>query len=272
MVNQEDILAQLDQLKKKDRPWLTPQGYREFLPAVVPNVRTNTAHRDFAEPRRAAAMDLVQSMYNVQDVKQRNTIDYETLQKSQKEMVRAQKQVKKAKKMDRPVIQQPDKYINIPNNKGGGSNGASPQSGPSVGPINTSGPGWKDPTPGIGRPTTSNVVTRMWHGRPLTLNPQAMDNFIGFLNALTKTGYKVTSLGGHVVRNIAGTSTPSLHSYGLAIDINPSSNPVTYGAPVTNLPKGVGALAAKYGLAWGGAWNGSKKDTMHFSIPYAGTK
>jgi hypothetical protein len=109
------------------------------------------------------------------------------------------------------------------------------------------------------------------YGR-ITVNSSAADNFVGFLRALNRTGYKVTSLGSYANRNIAGTNTRSLHSYGLAIDVNPSQNPVTYGKIITNLPKGVGRLAAKYGLAWGGNWNGSKKDTMHFSVPAYGTK
>lgn len=128
---------------------------------------------------------------------------------------------------------------------------------------------WQDPTPinlGAGLRTVGTPYGR------ITVNSSAADNFIGFLRALNRTGYKVTSLGSYANRNIAGTNTRSLHSYGLAIDINPSQNPVAYGKIITNLPKGVGRLAAKYGLAWGGTWNGSKKDPMHFSVPAYGTK
>lgn len=128
---------------------------------------------------------------------------------------------------------------------------------------------WKDPTPinlGAGLSTVGTPYGR------ITVNSTAADNFIGFLRALSKTGYKVTSIGSYANRNIAGTNTPSLHSYGLAVDINPTQNPVAYGKVITNLPKGVGRLAARYGLAWGGQWNGSKKDPMHFSVPAYGTK
>jgi hypothetical protein len=88
--------------------------------------------------------------------------------------------------------------------------------------------------------------------------------FQGFLTDLASTGYKVTSLGGYSDRNIAGTSTPSYHSVGAAIDINPLSNPVTYGSTVTNLPSNISDIAAKWGLGWGGNWS-SKSDPMHFS-------
>lgn len=146
---------------------------------------------------------------------------------------------------------------------------------PNLGPVFTGGSiggggKFRDPTPlsGVG---VGNVRTINWRGRSLTLNASAMNNFVGFLNALTRTGYKIHSLGSYANRNIAGTSQKSLHAYGLAIDINPSENPVTWnGVPITNLPPGVGALAAKYGLKWGGAWQGSKTDAMHFSIPWGG--
>jgi len=95
-------------------------------------------------------------------------------------------------------------------------------------------------------------------------------NFQGFIDALEAAGYKIKSLGGFADRNIAGTNTPSWHSKGMAIDINPESNPVTFGEPgrkpKTNLPDNVGEIAAKFGLGWGGAWDGEKQDAMHFSL------
>lgn len=102
------------------------------------------------------------------------------------------------------------------------------------------------------------------YGR-VTINKKYAQQFTGFINELGGR-YGITSLGGYANRNIAGTSTASLHSYGLAIDINPGANPVTHGKVRTNLPPNIAQLAAKYGLSWGGSWRGSKKDPMHFSI------
>lgn len=117
------------------------------------------------------------------------------------------------------------------------------------------------------------IINVNWRGHNIRLNKQVAPIFIAFLDALWRTGYRPATIYGHAERNIAGTNTPSLHSYGFAIDIDPARNPVTWnGQVITALPAGVGALAAKYGLAWGGAWNGMKTDSMHFSIPYAGTK
>jgi uncharacterized protein YcbK (DUF882 family) len=91
-------------------------------------------------------------------------------------------------------------------------------------------------------------------------------NFQGFVTELENSGYKIKSIGGYANRNIAGTGKKSYHSLGVAIDINPSTNPHLFdGRKVTDMPANVGQMAAKYGLGWGGNWS-SSKDTMHFSM------
>ena len=117
------------------------------------------------------------------------------------------------------------------------------------------------------------MKTLNFKGQQYTVNSSVAGRFQGFLRALSKQGYVPKSIGGHSDRNIAGTSTKSLHSYGLAIDIDPSGNGVQYGDKFnTTLPNNVGRLASRFGLTWGGDWNGSKKDPMHFSVPFFGTK
>lgn len=95
-------------------------------------------------------------------------------------------------------------------------------------------------------------------------------NFQGFIDELEASGYKIKHLSGFANKNIAGTNIPSWHSKGMAIDINPGSNPVTFGesgrAPQTDMPGNVDQMAAKYGLGWGGKWDGKKQDAMHFSL------
>jgi hypothetical protein len=84
--------------------------------------------------------------------------------------------------------------------------------------------------------------------------------------------YRVTSVGGYVCRNIAGSSRLSIHSYGLAIDINPNQNPhcPSWAACngrnvlITNMPATFVNLFRNEGWGWGGNWN-SSKDAMHFS-------
>lgn len=119
-------------------------------------------------------------------------------------------------------------------------------------------------------PAKLDIVTVSAAGHSFEVAKSAAKQFVSFVNALAAEGYKITSIGGYNPRDIAGTDEPSLHSYGLAIDINPADNPVSYGKLKSNLPSNVEALAKKFGLVWGGSPQFHKKDAMHFSIPTAG--
>lgn len=57
----------------------------------------------------------------------------------------------------------------------------------------------------------------------------------------------------------------SNHSWGLAVDINSATNPLsTNGKTVTDMPKNIVAIARQWGLDWGGAYKGRRRDAMHF--------
>lgn len=68
---------------------------------------------------------------------------------------------------------------------------------------------------------------------------------------------------GYAGRYIAGTSTPSNHSWGLALDLNATSNPQASNL-VTDMPSWMPALWGRYGFGWGGNYVRSKKDAMHY--------
>jgi hypothetical protein len=104
-------------------------------------------------------------------------------------------------------------------------------------------------------------------GAKFTVAKDAADAFSGFLTDLEKTGYKIdpATSGGYNPRNIAGTDTPSQHSFGHAIDINPGSNARGAKTP-SDLPANVADLAAAHGLTWGGGWSGDTRDPMHFEL------
>ena len=98
-----------------------------------------------------------------------------------------------------------------------------------------------------------------------TVSTQYAPNFFGMVDELEAGGYKIDSIGG-----LAARSTPSWHPKGMAIDINPSRNPVSYkgepGAGKTDMPSNINQIVAKHNVGWGGNWIDKKLDTMHFSV------
>jgi len=100
--------------------------------------------------------------------------------------------------------------------------------------------------------------------------------FEGFLNEISAKGYRVRDMSGYTFRCTAGdgwecrSKDPSLlsnHAWGLAIDFNSSTNPITTYTGVdgktacqtpieTDMPRWVIETAEKWGLYWGGyGWN-----------------
>jgi hypothetical protein len=112
-----------------------------------------------------------------------------------------------------------------------------------------------------GKPELTTIRSK--EGKSTQVNKKAAPQFQKLLDWFGKAGYAINSLGGYNDRNIAGTNTPSWHSNGEAIDINPSKNP--YGSKlITDMPPGTGAAAKSLGLGWGADWP-NVKDAMHFS-------
>ena len=74
----------------------------------------------------------------------------------------------------------------------------------------------------------------------------------------------LNSSGGYIKRFIAGTTTWSNHSWGLAADFNAGTNPYGWDA-TTDMPDGTSQKANSLGMRWGGDFTG-KKDGMHFEF------
>lgn len=88
------------------------------------------------------------------------------------------------------------------------------------------------------------------------------------LDATVALGYKLKAgtTGGYNCRPIAGTSTPSNHSWGLAIDLNWSDNPMQRTFK-TDIPPRVVAMWEALGFYWGGRYQ-KTPDTMHMEFLY----
>lgn len=106
------------------------------------------------------------------------------------------------------------------------------------------------------------------NGRKWQVYKDAAPAFTGFLQELEATGYIPKSSGGYNYRPIRGGTKLSQHAFGNAIDIGAAANAM--GSHNTDLPGGVGDIAAKYGLEWGGNWK--RPDPMHFEWTGGGSQ
>lgn len=107
-------------------------------------------------------------------------------------------------------------------------------------------------------------------GAAFTVHRLAAPQVQGFVNDLEGLGYKInpTTSGAYNDRNKKGVDSveKSEHAYGSAFDINWDRNKQA-DTLITDLPRNVSDIAAKWGLKWGGDFRG-KKDAMHFEVAH----
>ncbi|KKQ18884.1 MAG: hypothetical protein US31_C0001G0071 [Berkelbacteria bacterium GW2011_GWA1_36_9] len=114
----------------------------------------------------------------------------------------------------------------------------------------------------------SNLVSYNLFGSDIMVHellPPYLDEIQKEVNE-AKTGYNFTNITSYNNRQKVGGSGKSLHSWGIAIDINPDTNPYqpgNYGPPESDIPIQIVNIFKKYGFAWGGDWPG-ERDSMHF--------
>ena len=109
-------------------------------------------------------------------------------------------------------------------------------------------------------------------GVPATLLPAYKALEMALLDAGYGPPQEGQSVWAYNKRPIAGTSSWSLHSYGIAIDIDPLHNPMKPGDPYSGWMKkshvdSVMKIKTKTGRGlwyWGGYW--SSRDRMHYQI------
>ena len=123
----------------------------------------------------------------------------------------------------------------------------------------------------------------LYGGLKIQVHTDTLEAFAALSAVLAKHGYRADPKdpggpGAYNCRRITGGSKPSLHSYGIAADINPSRNP--YGRElITDMPlamvEEIEALRTNNGkqvFRWGGDWDGDNTkddrtyDAMHFEI------
>jgi hypothetical protein len=110
------------------------------------------------------------------------------------------------------------------------------------------------------------MVTIHAGGIALSVRKEVAPIFKGFCDELVKKGFPLAGVAddwGFACRVIRGTtSTPSNHSWGLAIDLNSTQNQM--GSRKTTFPAWAIKLGKeKYALTWGGDYN-TRPDPMHW--------
>jgi peptidoglycan hydrolase-like protein with peptidoglycan-binding domain len=196
--------------------------------------------------------------------------------------------------------------------------GASPPpsatTAPTVSPTpaapSTGGPGPTMPPLQGGPPRSSQWIRNAWNGHHCAdgrmrrvrvqgwntpVNALAADAYLAFDRVLQASGYAADRAWSYVCRKIGNSARPSLHAYGLAIDIDPPCNPHRVGRPgparfsagATKADRcadvrarradtiftpaqitAIEAIRTVDGLRvfnWGGRWR-SDPDAMHFQL------
>ena len=119
----------------------------------------------------------------------------------------------------------------------------------------------------MGRPG-DNLVDYDFFGNSIKVNQVIapfLDNVKKDITA-ANTGYTFDNVTTFNNRSKRGGGGKSLHSWAIAIDINPDRNPYqigNYGPAVNDFPVAVIDAFRKNGFQWGGDWPG-ERDAMHF--------
>lgn len=104
----------------------------------------------------------------------------------------------------------------------------------------------------------------------------AVDGYVALESALKTGGYEPISRWSYNCRNVrlpsGATNIPSLHSYGIAIDIDPGQNPYSSGSPWSgkfspfqiSLVEKIRNTSGAQLWTWGGRWR--LPDRMHFQL------
>lgn len=128
------------------------------------------------------------------------------------------------------------------------------------------GAGW--PSCGGAKAAGTAIVTADLSGTRMSVHKRIARLVDLLCDATERRGFRLKpgQCGGYNCRAISGTSSPSNHSWGLAVDINWNDNPYTTNPRLRTIPDWMVAQWNRYGFAWGGHYTGSMKDYMHFEF------
>ncbi|GEM_PF-7127804 len=117
---------------------------------------------------------------------------------------------------------------------------------------------------------SGSLTTIKFQGKDVEVHSSAAADFIAWSDELDRLraadptkDYRIASISGAEDRaNVNSPGTPSLHSFGIAVDINAGTN--ANGSSTTDMPRWFIESAYRNGFRWGGQWNSDTSDPMHF--------
>jgi hypothetical protein len=121
----------------------------------------------------------------------------------------------------------------------------------------------------------ANLVTISFQGFNVPVHKLVAGIFQTVDKQITQanTGYKINSVSTYAWRNMRGAGAPSgvlsWHSFGIAMDINPATNPYTT-ANTHDIPQAIINIFKANGFGWGGDWSPAH-DWMHFQYQGGGS-
>lgn len=118
---------------------------------------------------------------------------------------------------------------------------------------------------GAALPYSEHTSVKTAGGNTFTASPESAPYLKGFVEDLEKAGAPIRNIGGHNIRNIAGSNRLSQHAYGNAIDINQQSRDVVdkpFREWSNQNPDVLRAAQNKWGVISGGDWK--NPDFGHF--------
>lgn len=128
--------------------------------------------------------------------------------------------------------------------------------------------GWGDPDAPNYRSKIESVTAG---GITLLVHRDVAELIRHLVTETVRRGYRFDEVKddwSYVNRDIRGRpGVKSNHSWGLAVDLNATRNPMTDDGKVhTDMPDWMPKLWRRWGFAWGGDYRGSRKDPMHYEF------
>ena len=110
-----------------------------------------------------------------------------------------------------------------------------------------------------------NFIPVVVFGKTIKFDRRGANQLLRAAIAAYDVDYDVYDIGSFNCRRTVSGRSWSIHSWAIAVDINPRQNPYSSRGLITNMPRAFINAFKNEGFGWGGDWR-SVKDAMHYSL------